>query len=76
MTVKSTFRVKNVNDKEVCLYDLETGLTVFIKNRSKQKYNKNITNKINKITSGDIINATLESQNNLKTEWIFDDIYY
>lgn len=72
--IKSQFRVKCVNDKEICLYDMNKGLTVFVESIYNQKYNKTMKNKISKLESNDIINASLESQNILCTVWIFDEL--
>jgi|AntDeeMetagen681_2_1112603.scaffolds.fasta_scaffold02183_6 hypothetical protein len=73
-TVESVFRVKSVNDKEVWLYDIDKKLTVAIESKNSLKYDNLMRNKITSIESGDIIEASLESQNELCTIWIFNNI--
>jgi len=73
-TVESKFLVKSVGRKDICLKDLNRGLVVFVESIDNATYNGFMIEKIKTIESGDIIKASLESQNKICTKWIIKDI--
>lgn len=73
-TIESTFRVEINTKKQFCLYDMNRGLYVFIEPIENPNYTSKLRKTIGKLESGDIINAVLESQNKLRTKWIFTEI--
>lgn len=72
--VESTFLVKKVDRKDICLKDLNRGLVVFVESLNNAKYNRFMREKIKTIEQGDIIKASLESQNKICTKWIIKNI--
>lgn len=72
-TVKSEFAVKDIVNSDIWLKDLQRGLSVAVEATSSQ-YDDDLQDEIQQISEGDIINATLESQNNLNTIWTFNNV--
>ena len=72
-TVQSEFSVKGVVNGDVWLKDLSNGLTVAVE-AADNHYSTEFQQKIRQLSEGDLIEATLESQNQLHTIWTFDNI--
>ncbi|SEV99363.1 hypothetical protein [Natrinema salifodinae] len=72
-TVESQFTVRDIVNDDIWLKDLNRGLTVAVEATSPH-YTAEIRQKISDLSTGDTITAELESQNQLRTIWVFDDV--
>lgn len=74
-TVESQFTVQDIVNDDIWLKDLNRGLTVAVEATSPH-YTTQIKRKISNLSVGDTITAELESQNQLRTIWVFDDVEF
>jgi hypothetical protein len=72
-TVHSQFAVKDVVNGDIWLKDLQRGLTVAVE-AGESYYATPLRQQIRQLSEGDVIDATLKSQNELHTIWTFETL--
>lgn len=72
-TVTSTFTVEDVVNNDVWLKDVERGLRVAVE-ATGVDYGRDVKKKVNYLSQGDTVEATLKSLNQSNTAWAFEDV--
>lgn len=71
--LETTVRIQSIQQHDICIKDLQTGLTAFIQ-RERHRYSDDKWEKITQLREGDVVTVVLEPQNALNTIWEFKTI--
>lgn len=72
-TLETTVKIQSIQQKDICVKDLQTGLVAFIQ-RDRYRYSEKKWDKITNLQEGDVVTVVLAAQNPHNTIWEFKTI--
>lgn len=73
-TVKSTFRVKAIDEEEMIVKNIQKGTTTFVETTDRLYDDNNLWGEVQQLSKGDVVTMTLEAQNPKNTIWLVSSI--